>query len=115
MSTSVDGPVCPRCGGNRYEVTNGPRIDRYCFRCNGRVAYHEIIYTDMPKPRVVIEVKDGQLLTVFSNVDAEFILIDHDEFDGGRASSAVIIPDFIRDIPEKTKVLAEDAVRRNQS
>ncbi len=65
---------------------------------------------DNTKPRVVLEIKGGALFAIYADVDAEFILVDWDEIEGG--ASAQVTPDKLREMPELTKICAEDAVQR---
>lgn len=107
--------MCPNCAKETvyYQVNRRAYVcfTKDCGFCRSQAECDARIIPIL-KPRVVIEVKDGSLLSVYSDVDAEFILVDHD--DDGCISSTVIIPDKIVELPERTKVMAEDAVRRNQ-
>ncbi len=64
------------------------------------------------KSRLIIEIKNGSLLGVYTDRrDVEIILVDLDEIEGG--ASSTIISDAIEDIPPDTEKLADDAVRRH--
>lgn len=102
---------CPQCNLNRYAIFNRGyhEMQRYCL--NRDCMLFQKSGDPFGKPRVVIEVKDGKLLSVYSNSELEFILVDRDEFDGS-ASSSVIIPDDECKIPKDVVGLVESASRR---
>ncbi len=63
------------------------------------------------KPKIVIEIKDGALLGVYTDMrNIDIILVDYDVFEG--PASAVVIPDSIEDLPRNTKNLSDDAMLR---
>ncbi len=97
---------CSKC--NRHGMDYDPRCKTWiCLYMDCNHFENEKVH----KPRLVIEIKAGALFAAFCDTDIELILVDHDEFEGG-ASSAVVIPDSLVDMPTETKRLSEDAVRR---
>lgn len=108
---------CPVCGCGRYVVVDmNDTESKFCLnqQCRKFDSVDNNARSNKNK-RIIIEIKSGTLYAAYGDPNTEIILVDHDEFDGGRASSAVIIPDKMADAPEELNRLIKDAVERTKS
>jgi hypothetical protein len=51
------------------------------------------------KPQIVIEIRGGNIITLSSNVDLDYVVVDYDNINTGEYGIELCPPDYISDDP----------------